>query len=240
MRRAAGRWRSFITWQKLSVLGTFAAALLVACYGWGEGVVIIPAPVFDNVRAPGSPQIAVLAGGCFWGIQGVYEHVSGVRKAISGYAGGDQSTADYVVVSSGKTGHAESVQITFDPAEISYGQILQIYFSVAHDPTQLDRQGPDRGKQYRSDIFFVDDIQKRIAEAYIAQLNKAQTFSSVIATRVDPFEGFYSAESEHQDFLVHNPNSPYIVVNDLPKISNLRKVFPAMYREDPITFDGDR
>jgi len=231
---------SFITWKKLSVLGIVAAMLLVASYGWGESVVIVPAPAVDNAHAPGSLQVAVIAGGCFWGIQGVYEHVRGIRKAVSGYSGGEQATAAYEVVSSGKSGHAESVQITFDPAEISYGEILQIYFSVGHDPTQLNRQGPDRGTQYRSDIFYLDASQKKIAEAYIAQLNKAKTFSSPIATRVDPLNGFYSAESEHQDFLVHNPNNPYIVVNDLPKISNLRKVFPAVYRDSPIPFDGVR
>src|SRR5882672_5462972 len=231
-------WTSVITWQRVSLLGIIAAALLLATYSWGEDAVVIPAPAVDNAHAPGAQQVAVIAGGCFWGIQGVYEHVRGVKKAISGYSGGDKASAIYEVVSSGKTGHAESVQITFDPAEISFGQILQIYFSVAHDPTQLDRQGPDRGTQYRSAIFYMDDSQKKIAEAYIAQLNTTKAFSRAIVTRVDPHKAFYSAESEHQDFLVHNPNNPYIVANDLPKISNLRKVFPAVYRGDPITFNG--
>jgi peptide-methionine (S)-S-oxide reductase len=240
MRNTASGWTSLVAWQRVSLLGIIAAMLLVASYSWGEDFVVIPAPVVDNARAKGAPQVAVLAGGCFWGIQGVYEHVRGVRKAISGYSGGDKASAIYEVVSSGRTGHAESVQITFDPAEISFGQILQIYFSVAHDPTQLDRQGPDRGPQYRSAIFYMDDSQKKIAEAYIAQLNKAKAYSKPIVTRVDPYKAFYWAEPEHQDFLVHNPNNPYIVTHDLPKIANLRKVFPAIYNNTPIPFDGLR
>ena len=240
MAKTGTRWTSFMTWQRVSLVGIVAVMLLVASYGWGENAVVIPAPAVDNARAAGTPQVAVLAGGCFWGIQGVYEHVRGVRKAISGYSGGEKATAQYEVVSSGKTGHAESVQITFDPAEISFGQILQIYFSIGHDPTQLDRQGPDRGTQYRSAIFYMDDSQKKIAEAYIDQLNKSKAFPKAIVTRVDPFKGFYMAESEHQDFLVRNPNNPYIMANDLPKISNLRKVFPSIYRGDPIPFNGVR
>jgi peptide-methionine (S)-S-oxide reductase len=239
MKKTENHW-TLITWQNLSIVGLLAVMLLVATYSWGEGFVIVPAPAVDNARAPGAPQVAVLAGGCFWGIQGVYEHVRGVRRAVSGYAGGDKASAAYEIVSTGTTGHAETVQITFNPAEISYGQILQIYFSVAHDPTQLNRQGNDQGKQYRSNIFYVDASQKRIAEAYIAQLNKAKTFASPIVTRVDPFKDFFVAETEHQDFLIHNPGNPYIRNVDLPKIANLHKVFSAMYREDPVTVNSVR
>ena len=179
-------------------------------------------------------QTAVLAGGCFWGVQGVYEHVRGVQKVLSGYAGGEKATAHYDIVSSGSTGHAESVQIVFDPKEISYGEILQIYFSVVHDPTQLNRQGPDRGTQYRSNIFYSNDSQKKIAEAYIAQLGKANVFRGSIVTRVDALKDFYSAEGYHQDYLIHNPQNPYIVFNDIPKIQNLKKLFAGIYRGQPV------
>jgi peptide-methionine (S)-S-oxide reductase len=165
----------------------------------------------------------------------VYQHVRGVQRALSGYSGGTKATADYEAVSRGSTGHAESVEIRFDPKEISYGEILQIYFSVVHDPTQLNRQGPDTGPQYRSNIFYVDESQKRIAEAYIAQLNSAKLFSRSIVTRVDPLNGFYPAEAYHQDFLLKNPTYPYIVIHDLPKIGQLKKVFPARYREQAVT-----
>ena len=227
-----------MSWKIALVAGVAAALLLLVSYRAEEKVVVVPAPAVDNPRTAGSPQSAVLAGGCFWGIQGIYEHVRGVRKAISGYSGGDKATAEYEVVSSGKTGHAESVQITFDPSEVSYGQLLQIYFSVGHDPTQLDRQGNDKGTQYRSNIFYLNDSQKKIAEAYIAQLNKAKVFHDRIVTRVDPLKDFFPAEKEHQDFLIHNPHNPYIVAIDLPKIVNLRKVFPSMYRVDPVMVDS--
>src|SRR5215467_4481932 len=171
-----------------------------------DAPVVVPAPLIDNPKTAGPMQTAVLAGGCFWGVQGVYQHVRGVQKVLSGYAGGEKATAHYDIVSSGSTGHAESVQIVFDPKEISYGEILQIYFSVVHDPTQLNRQGPDTGTQYRSNIFYGDESQKRIAEAYIAQLNKAQLFHKPIVTRVDPLKAFYPAEGYHQDFLVNNPH----------------------------------
>jgi len=193
----------------------------------------IEPPTVDNPKAAGPVQTIVLAGGCFWGVQGVYEHVRGVRQAISGYAGGDRKTANYDQVSEGDTGHAESVQVTFDPAEVSFGDLLQVFFSVAHDPTQLNRQGPDTGSQYRSAIFFADESQQRIAAAYIAQLNLAHSFKKPIVTRVDPLKGFYPAEEHHQDFLIHNPSYPYIVYNDLPKIENLKKTFPGMYRDKP-------
>jgi peptide-methionine (S)-S-oxide reductase len=205
-----------------------------------ESAVVIPAPVLDTPKAAGPLQTAVLAGGCFWGVQGVYEHVRGVRKALSGYSGGDKATADYEAVSRGGTGHAESVEIRFDPKVISYGEILRIYFSVVHDPTQLDRQGPDSGTQYRSSIFYASESQRKIAQAYIAQLERAKVFGRPIVTRVDPLQGFYPAEDYHQDFLERNPDHPYIVINDLPKIENLRRVFPASYRELPITVTGNR
>ncbi len=203
-----------------------------------ESAVVIPAPALDTPKAAGPLQTAVLAGGCFWGVQGVYEHVRGVRQVLSGYSGGDRATADYETVSRGGTGHAESVEIRFDPTQISYGEILRIYFSVVHDPTQLDRQGPDSGTQYRSSIFYASESQRKIAQAYIAQLERAKAFRHPIVTRVDPLRGFYAAEDYHQDFLQRNPDHPYIVINDLPKIENLRRVFPASYREPPITVTG--
>ena len=175
-------------------------------------------------------QTAVLAGGCFWGVQGVFQHLRGVRQALSGYAGGNKATAEYETVSSGTTGHAESVQITYDPALVSYGEILQVFFSVAHDPTQLNRQGPDRGTQYRSAIFYANDEQKRVAQAYIAQLDKAHVFASPIVTRVDPLKGFFAAEDYHQDYLINNPHNPYIVFNDLPKVQNFARTLPALYQ----------
>ena len=203
--------------------------------GAGEVAVVLPAPSLDNPKAPGATQVAVLAGGCFWGVQGVYQRVRGVQRAVSGYSGGSKATAHYDAVSGGRTGHAESVEIRFDPKELSYGEILRIYFSVVHDPTQLDRQGPDVGSQYRSHIFYVDDAQRRIAQAYIAQLEKAKAFGRPIVTRVDRLEAFYPAEAYHQDFLIKNPTFPYIVVHDLPKIENLKKVFPESVRERPVT-----
>ena len=199
-----------------------------------EAPVIIAPPSVDNPKAAGPAQIAVLAGGCFWGVQGVFEHVRGVRNVIAGYAGGDQATAQYEMVSSGTTGHAESVKIVFDPAEISYGQILQIAFSVVHDPTQLNRQGPDVGSQYRSAVFYADEAQKRIAEAYIGQLDGSHAFSRPIVTRVDPLKGFYAAEDYHQDYLIHNPLVPYIALFDMPKIENFKRIFPELYSGRPV------
>ena len=199
-----------------------------------EAPVIIPPPADDNPKAAGPMQAAVLAGGCFWGVQGVYEHVRGVRKVIAGYAGGARSTADYERVGTGSTGHAESVKIIFDPAKISYGQILQIEFSVVHDPTQLNRQGPDVGTQYRSVIFYADDDQKRIAQAYIAQLDQAHVFARSIVTQVDPLKGFYEAEGYHQDYLIHNPTNPYIARYDVPKVENFKRTFPELYSGQPV------
>jgi peptide-methionine (S)-S-oxide reductase len=199
-----------------------------------EPPVVIAPPAVDNPKAAGPPQTAVLAGGCFWGVQGVFEHVRGVQKVIAGYAGGDKATAQYETVSSGTTGHAESVKIIFDPAEISYGQILQIAFSVVHDPTQLNRQGPDVGSQYRSAIFYGDDTQKRIAEAYIGQLSASHAYSRPIVTRVDPLKGFYPAEDYHQDYLIHNPSAPYIAFFDIPKVENFKRTFPELYSGRPV------
>ena len=176
-------------------------------------------------------QKAVLAGGCFWGIEAVFEHVKGVSDAKSGYAGGDAASADYRKVSSGTTGHAESVLVTYDPSQVTYGQLLKVFFSVAHNPTELNRQGPDRGRQYRSAIFYANEEQKRIAEAYIKQLDRAKVFNQPIVTQVTPLEAFYDAESYHQDYLAQHPDEPYIVINDMPKVENLRKQLPQLYKE---------
>ncbi len=196
-----------------------------------EGLVI-PAPAIDMpAPAGGGTQVAVLAGGCFWGIQGVFQHVEGVVSAVSGYAGGKAATAHYDEVGSGDTGHAESVQITYDPNKISYGKLLQVFFSAAHDPTQLNRQGPDEGTQYRTAIFPQDEEQGRIARAYIAQLDQAHVFAAPIATKVEPGQSFYRAETYHQDYLTLHPTQPYIVFNDLPKIENLKRLFRSLSRQ---------
>ena len=193
--------------------------------------VTIPDPVVDApLAATKGEQTAVLAGGCFWGIEAVFEHVKGVIDAASGYAGGTAKTAKYEIVSSGRTGHAEAVRIKYDPSQISYGQLLKVFFSVAHDPTQLNRQGPDHGTQYRSAIFCADENQKRIAQAYIDQLNKANVFEAPIVTTVGIDNQFYMAEDYHQDYVVHHPDQPYIVMHDLPKVANLRTQFPGLYR----------
>jgi peptide-methionine (S)-S-oxide reductase len=214
----------------VAVLG--ALTLMPACAS--EQAFVIPAPEVDNPKAAGTEQKAVLAGGCFWGVQGVFQHLGGVKRVLSGYSGGDKRTAHYEVVGRGDTGHAESVEIVFDPKEVSYGEILQVFFSVAHDPTQLNRQGPDTGTQYRSAIFYGDEQQKKIATAYIAQLDKTKVYRSRIVTKVDPLKGFYPAEGYHQDFLVNNPNHPYIVFNDIPKVHNFQKTLPALYRGKPV------
>jgi peptide-methionine (S)-S-oxide reductase len=197
-----------------------------------EDAVVIPPPAMDAQPTAGT-QTAVLAGGCFWGVQGVFQHTSGVVNAVSGYAGGSKATADYQIVSTGTTGHAESVEVTFDPKKISYGKILQIFFSVVHDPTQLNRQGPDTGTQYRSAIFATSDEQKKVAEAYIAQLNAAKVYRKPIVTRVSPLEGFFAAEAYHQDYLTLHPNQPYIAYNDIPKVEHLKKLFAENYIEKP-------
>ncbi len=199
-----------------------------------EGI-SIPAPALDEpAGAAGHEEVAVFAGGCFWGVQGVFQHVDGVSNAVSGYAGGKADTAHYRVVGSGQTGHAESVQVTFDPAQVSYGKLLQIYFSVAHDPTELNFQGPDNGTQYRSTIFPQDEAQAKVAAAYIAQLDKAKVFDARIVTTIEPGKAFYPAEGYHQNYLTLNPTAPYIVFNDLPKVANLKRLFPADYRDEPM------
>ena len=190
----------------------------------------LPAPAVDIPAASvQGPQTAVFAGGCFWGVEAVFRHVKGVSKAVSGYAGGSFKTADYERVSTGSTGHAESVEVTYDPAQVSYGALLRIFFSVAHDPTQLNRQGPDYGTQYRSAIFFTNDDQKRVAQAYIAQLGQAKAYSSPIVTQVAALPAFYAAEAYHQNYLALHPTQPYIVYNDLPKLAQLKQQFPERY-----------
>jgi peptide-methionine (S)-S-oxide reductase len=213
---------------------TVGAVLLRSPLLRAETAAVVPAPKMDNAKAPGAPQTAVIAGGCFWGMQGVFQHVRGVKKVLSGYSGGERSTAEYEKVSTGSTGHAESIEITFDPAQITYGELLQIAFSVGFDPTQLNRQGPDTGTQYRSDIFYADDAQKNIATAYIAQLNQAKTFPKPVVTRVDPLHGFFAAEDYHQDYLFLHPTQTYIAFNDIPKVNNLKKMFPDIYTERPM------
>ena len=195
---------------------------------------MVPPPAVDETVAAAPTEIAVLAGGCFWGVQGVFQHVDGVVSAVSGYAGGAADTAHYGTVSGGQTGHAESVQITFDPHKITYGRLLQIYFAVAHDPTELNRQGPDTGTQYRSAIFPQTADQTRVAEAYIAQLNGAKVFPAPIVTTIEPAKSFYPAEAYHQNYLTLHPNQPYIAINDLPKVEALKQLFPSLYRETPV------
>jgi peptide-methionine (S)-S-oxide reductase len=194
---------------------------------------VIAPPVLDAAPAAGT-QTIVLAAGCFWGIQGVYQHVKGVTRVLAGYAGGSKETATYDQVTTETTGHAESVEIQFDPKQVSLGRLLQIYFSVAHDPTELNRQGPDEGPSYRSAIFFSNTEQQKVARAYIDQLNKAKIFSRPIATTLEPLKGFYMAEGYHQDYLIGHPTQPYIVYNDLPKIAALKRVYPEVYRDQPV------
>ena len=203
--------------------------LLTACTNTSAATTI-PPPAIDEHDGAKSDRFAVFAGGCFWGVEAVFEHTKGVKKVTSGYSGGTQATAHYEIVSNGKTGHAESVQVVYDPSQISYGQLLQIFFSVAHDPTQLNRQGPDVGTQYRSAIFFAGPEQQRIAQAYIEQLNKAKAFRKPIVSEVVPLDVFYPAEAYHQDYMVHHPNDLYIVINDAPKVQMLRQQFPDLYR----------
>jgi peptide-methionine (S)-S-oxide reductase len=195
---------------------------------------VVPGPALD--ARPGQPalQTAVMAGGCFWGVQGVFQHTKGVVGAVSGYAGGERRTAQYDLVGTGSTGHAEAVQVTFDPAQISYGKLLRIYFSVAHDPTQKDRQGPDVGPQYRSAIFPINDEQANVALAYISQLDRAQVFETAIATTVELDRKFYPAEAYHQDYMVRHPRDPYILMHDRPKVADLKRLFPEQYRSEPI------
>jgi len=216
-----------------AAIGALAmTAFVVAPSLAAEDAVVIPAPAAD-VKASDGIQTVVVAGGCFWGVQGVFQHTAGVVNAVSGYAGGSKNTADYSTVSTGTTGHAESVEVKYDPKKISYGKILQIFFSVAHDPTQLNRQGPDSGTQYRSAIFTTNDEQKKVTDAYIAQLNAAKVYKKPIVTKVGPLEGFFPAEAYHQDYLTLHPNQPYIAYNDIPKVENLKKIFAENYVEKP-------
>ncbi|NMN97167.1 peptide-methionine (S)-S-oxide reductase MsrA [Antrihabitans stalactiti] len=194
---------------------------------------VVPAPAVDVPAGTARTATAVFAGGCFWGVQAVYQHVDGVLGAVSGYAGGTKDTADYKTVSAGKTGHAESVEVTFDPSVVSYGKLLQIFFTVVADPTTLNAQGPDRGTQYRTEIFTTSAEQADVANAYIAQLGSAHAFSEPIVTKVSTLDGFYRAEDYHQNFLAMNPDNPYIVANDMPKLDALQKLFPAEYRPQP-------
>ncbi len=205
-----------------------------------EDARVLPLPAVDAPAGQATSAVIVLAGGCFWGVQGVYQHVKGVTNAVSGYAGGDKRTAEYETVSTGRTGHAESVEVTYDPRQISYGRLLQIFFSVVHDPTELNRQGADSGTQYRSAIFPITAEQASVAKAYIAQLDQAHVFKKPIATKIEPDRAFYPAEAHHQDFLVRNPKYPYIVFNDLPKIEDLKRLLPEVYRATPVLVAGIR
>lgn len=217
---------------RLSLCVAALALVLAAPACAAEDPVIIPAPAMDAAPANGI-QTAVLAGGCFWGVQGVFQHTAGVVSAVSGYAGGSKATANYRLVSAGSTGHAESVEIKYDPKKVSYGKLLQIFFSVVHDPTQLNRQGPDTGTQYRSAIFTTSDEQRKVAEAYIAQLNAAKLYTKPIVTKIGPLESFYPAEAYHQDYLTLHPMQPYIVYNDIPKVENLKRLFADNYIDKP-------
>ena len=217
-------------------LGIFLVLLCIAAVVYSRAAtapVALPNPAVDDTAAASGQQTAVLAGGCFWGIQAVFEHVKGVVSVSAGYSGGAAGTANYETVSEGTSGHAESVEITYDPARISYGQLLKVFFSVAHDPTELNRQGPDTGTQYRSAIFYGNENQQRIARAYIDQLNGAKVFPQRIVTQVTPLKGFYRAEAYHQDYLIHHPDNPYIMINDVPKIAHLHQQLPDMYVEKP-------
>lgn len=225
----------------LGLLG--AAALSIAGLATAQGDAIdrvLPASAVDEAAKTSPTETAVLAGGCFWGVQAVFEHVKGVSRVVAGYAGGAKATATYDQVTTETTGHAESVQITFDPKQVSYGTLLRVYFSVAHDPTELNYQGPDQGTSYRSEIFFADADQQHVAQAYVAQLEKAHIFSAPLVTRFEPLKGFYAAEDYHQDFLIKHPAYPYIVINDLPKLAALKRLFPAIYRENPAALASAR
>lgn len=220
-------------------------AVAIVAFGCGANAEAvdkrIPAPSVDTPAAEATgPQVAVFAGGCFWGLQGMFQHVRGVTRVVAGYSGGEKATAHYEMVGTETTGHAESVEITFDPKQVSYGQLLQLFFSVAHDPTQLDRQGPDRGPSYRSEIFFASPSQERVARAYVKQLTDAKVFAAPIVTKIEPLKAFYPAEDYHQDYLIHHPNEPYIVFNDRPKIEALKRVYPERYRAEPVMLTARR
>lgn len=222
--------RKLLTTAAMVVAGPFGSC------GVGEAATVIDAPVVDEQAGPvptSDHETTVLAGGCFWGVQAVFQHVKGVISAESGYAGGNPAMTNYEAVSSGVTGHAEAVKVVFDPKEITYGRLLRIFFSVAHDPTQLNRQGPDSGTQYRSAIFTTSDSQRHIAQSYVAQLDGAKFFAKPIVTQILPLQAFYPAESYHQDYATLHPNNPYIAYNDLPKVAQLKELFPDFYRVEP-------
>ena len=234
--------------QPFKNLGSSAALFAAAAIAFGawsmlgstasaEQALLLPAPVFESAPTAQGPQTVVFAGGCFWGVQAVFQHTRGVLNAVSGYAGGGKDTANYNAIGSGRTGHAESVQVTYDPTQVSYGKLLQIYFGVAHDPTQLDRQGPDTGTQYRSAVFYKDDSQKQVTERYMAQLEASKIFKDKIVTQLVPLSGaimFYQAEGYHQDYATLHPNQPYIAQFDLPKLASLKRVMPNVWRETPV------
>jgi peptide-methionine (S)-S-oxide reductase len=230
----------------LTVVVVMAVGLFVALHDPGASPratasATIPGPVVDEPAGkPGASETAVLAGGCFWGVQGVFQHVKGVSEALSGYAGGDASTAKYESVETGTTGHAESVRITYDPSQVSYGRLLHIFFAVAHDPTELNRQGPDVGEQYRSAIFPQNDVQQKVADAYVAQLNQAKVFDAPVVTRTDRASGFFPAEDYHQNYMDLNPTASYIAINDMPKLGDLKQMFPGQYRDQPVLVDAAR
>jgi peptide-methionine (S)-S-oxide reductase len=218
-----------LTVSAVALLGLAAGAFFMSQPEHARAVEL-PNPMADAPKASAPSEVkAVLAGGCFWGMQLVFEHVKGVKHVTAGYAGGTKDTAEYEVVSSGTTGHAESVEVVFDPSVVSYGQILKVYFGVAHDPTELNRQGPDEGTQYRSSIFFENAGQQKVAQAYIDQLQAAHSFPAPIVTTLTPLQGFYAAEDYHQDYAVHHPDNPYIAFNDLPKLSDLKQDLPDLY-----------
>ena len=224
----------------LVLIGLLSGAAFFVTRSTAEEARAVPNPAVDEQAGARTSETAVIAGGCFWGVQGVFQHVNGVTNAVSGYAGGEKATAHYDMTSEGNTGHAESVQITYDPRKITYGRILQVYFSVAHDPTELNRQGPDSGTQYRSTIFPTSEEQAQVAKAYIAELNSEHVFGAPVVTTIEPGKTFYRAEDYHQDFLAKNPAYPYIVYNDLPKVANLKRLFPALYRPDPVLVSAAR
>ena len=231
--RTVGGWAMGLAGAALAV-AVVTAVPLPDPFARTEPARVVPPPVSDLATDNSASQVAVFAGGCFWGVQGVYQHVTGVTSAVSGYAGGGKGSAHYDSVGRGDSGHAEAVRITYDPSQVSYGALLQIFFSVAHDPTQLNRQGPDVGTQYRSTIFPTDTRQADVAKAYIAQLNAAHAFDAPIVTTIEPDRAFYPAEDYHQDYLTLHPEQPYIAINDLPKIAGLKRLFPARYRETPV------
>ena len=223
-------------WFSLALIG---GALAAAAIGLGilpssaESAKVVPPPAVDAPAGQAASDVVVLAGGCFWGVQGVFQHVDGVTSAVSGYAGGAAATASYDKITSGRTGHAEAVRITYDPRKVSLGRLLQIYFSVVHDPTQLNRQGPDVGTQYRSTIFPTNDEQARVAKAYIDQLDQARIWGAKVVTTIEPGQTFYPAEGYHQDYMTLHPRQPYIAMHDLPKVDNLKRLFPQAYRAEP-------